>query len=121
MAIFVFGVSAALSAIYVRARDISPIWDVLTQAFFYLTPILYPIQLVIDRAGEGVAQLLMLNPLAAIVQEARHALIGSSQPSAAEAIGGAPWLFVPGAITLVVLASGLWLFSSVASQTAEDL
>lgn len=118
---FAIGVSAALSGLYVRARDLSPIWDVFTQAFFYITPILYPIQLVVDRAGERAAQLLMLNPLGAIVQQARHAIVGPSQPSAAEAIGGAPRLLIPAAIILSILVLGVWVFSHIASRTAEDL
>ena len=31
------------SALYVRFRDIKPIWEVVLQALFYATPILYPI------------------------------------------------------------------------------
>ena len=119
--VLTIGTSAGLAALYVRARDISPIWDVSTQALFYLTPIIYPIQLVVDKAGENVAQLLMINPLAAIVQQARHAIVGSSQPSAAEAIGGAPRLLIPIGITLAIGAIGCWLFARLASGTVEDL
>ena len=69
LAIFTVGMSAILSALYVRARDLNPIWDVTTQALFYLTPVLYPIQLVVQRSSDTVANLLMLNPLAALIQE----------------------------------------------------
>ena len=121
LAILAMGVSAGLAALYVRARDLSPIWDVVTQALFYITPILYPIQLVVERAGESAAQLLMINPLAAIVQQARHALVGDSQPGAAEAIGGAPRLLLPLLIVTVIFAGGIRLFARAASQTAEEL
>ncbi len=113
--------ASILSVVYVRARDISPIWDVATQALFYLTPILYPIQLVVDRAGETASQLLMVNPLAAIVQQARHAIVGPDQPSAAEAIGGGPRLLVPLAIIATTFALGIWLFNRMAPRIAEDL
>lgn len=121
LVILAMGVSAGLAALYVRARDLSPIWDVLTQALFYLTPILFPIQLVVERAGEGVGQLLMVNPIGAIIQQARHALVGSSQPGAAEAIGGAPRLLVPLALVVGAFVFGVWLFGRVASKMAEDL
>lgn len=121
LATLAMGVSAGLAALYVRARDLSPIWDVATQALFYLTPILYPIQLVVDRAGERAGQLLMINPLGAIVQQARHAIVGDSQPGAAEAIGGAPRLAIPLLLTVLIFALGVWLFARAASQTAEDL
>lgn len=119
--VLTIGTSAGLSALYVRARDMSPIWDVSTQALFYLTPIIYPIQLVVTRAGDSVAHLLMVNPLAAIVQQARHAIVGSSQPSAAEAIGGGTRLLIPIGITLTIGAIGCWLFARFASSTVEDL
>lgn len=121
LVVLTIGTSAGLAAVYVRARDINPIWEVSTQALFYLTPIIYPIQLVVGRAGESVAQLLMINPLGAIVQQARHAIVGSSQPSAAEAIGGGPRLLVPIGITVAVGVIGCWLFARLASGTVEDL
>lgn len=119
--VLALGTSAGLAAIYVRARDVNPIWDVTTQALFYLTPIIYPIQLVVSRAGEGAANLLMVNPLAAIVQEARHAIVGSSQPSAAEAIGGEARLLIPLGITVAVGVVGCWLFARLAARTVEEL
>jgi ABC-2 type transport system permease protein len=121
LVVLTIGTAAGLAALYVRARDMNPIWEVSTQALFYLTPIIYPIQLVVDRAGENVAQLLMINPLAAIVQQARHAIVGSSQPSAAEAIGGGTRLLIPIGITLAIGAIGCWLFARLASGTVEDL
>jgi ABC-2 type transport system permease protein len=121
LAIFSVGVAAILSALYVRARDLNPIWEVSTQALFYLTPVLYPIQLVAERSSDTVAHLLMLNPLAALIQQARHAIIGSSQPTAAAAIGGAPRLLIPLAIILVTFAFGIWLFSRMAPRIAEEL
>jgi ABC-2 type transport system permease protein len=119
--VFSIGVAAILSALYVKARDLAPIWDVTTQALFYLTPVLFPIQLVIERSSEKVAQLLMLNPLAALIQQARHAIVGSSQPSAAEAIGGAPRLLIPLGIVFLTFVVGVWLFSRMAPRIAEEL
>ena len=65
-------VSFFLSALYVRFRDASYIWEVLIQALFYLTPILYPLSLI---PSELARKFLMLNPLAQIVQDARAVLI----------------------------------------------
>jgi ABC-2 type transport system permease protein len=115
------GTSAGLAALYVRARDVNPIWDVTTQALFYLTPIIYPIQLVVEKAGSGAANLLMVNPLAAIVQQARHAIVGPSQPTAASAIGGELRLLIPIGITLAIMVGGCWLFARWAVDTVEDL
>jgi ABC-2 type transport system permease protein len=64
-----------LSAAYVKYRDISHIWEVILQGAFYATPILYPVSFVMKEAGEWVATLLLLNPVAQIVQDARYALV----------------------------------------------
>ncbi|MFZ3009477.1 MAG: ABC transporter permease [Candidatus Microsaccharimonas sp.] len=75
--LYVFAVSLAffLSASYVKYRDVSHIWEVLLQGAFYATPILYPLSLVINEVGAGVAQFLMLNPVAQIIQDSREVLI----------------------------------------------
>ena len=60
-----------LSAAFIRFRDISYIWEVLMQAAFYATPILYPLALIPLKAQK----LLLLNPVAQVIQDARHALV----------------------------------------------
>lgn len=69
--IFSLAVGFFLSAAFVRLRDISHIWEVLLQAAFYATPILYPLTLLPLQA----AKLLMLNPMAQIIQDARFVLV----------------------------------------------
>jgi ABC-2 type transport system permease protein len=75
--LYIFSLSLAffLSASYVKFRDVSHIWEVLLQGAFYATPILYPLTLVVKQAGSTAAQLLMLNPVAQIIQDARYALV----------------------------------------------
>ena len=112
------GIAMALSALYVRYRDVSPIWDVALPIAFYGTPILYPIEAIPE---ENLRHLMMCNPLAVIVQQARHALIDADAPSAAAAIGGTPRLLIPLAILVGVCALGYVVFSRSAPHIAEDL
>lgn len=63
-----------LSALYVRYRDITYIWELGLQAAFYATPILYPLSLVTGKS-QLLAKLLLLNPMAQIVQDARYILV----------------------------------------------
>ena len=114
------GVSMLLSSLYVVARDIAPIWEVVIQALFYATPILYPIEL-LSRESETLARVAMANPLAVIVQQLRHAVIDPSAPSAAQAIGGWGWMAVPGGLTLLLLVGGYLVFNHMAPRIAEDL
>lgn len=112
------GVSMLLSALYVRFRDVRPIWDVVLQVLFYGSPILYAIELV---PSETARQAIMCNPLAALLQQVRHWLIDPSAPSAAEAIGGAELLLIPAGIAVTVCALGVWYFNREAPRIAEEL
>jgi ABC-2 type transport system permease protein len=114
------GLGMLLSALYVRFRDVRPIWDVVLQVFFYASPIFYPIDVVVER-NATLATLLMLNPFTVALQQARHAVVAPSHPSAAEAIGHPALLLVPAAITLAVVIGGYALFSRRAPRIAEDL
>jgi len=120
LALFVAGLSAGLSALYVPYRDVKPIWDVVLQITFYASPIFYPIDVVIDK-NPDLARVMLFNPFAAILQQARHAVISPSHPSAAEAMGGAVWLLVPTAIAVVLIALGLRAFVRRAPHIAEQL
>jgi ABC-2 type transport system permease protein len=117
LGVFCTGIAMGLSALFVRYRDVAPIWDVVTQMAFYATPILYPI----ERIPHSLQPLIMCNPLSVIVVQARHALIDPNAPSAAEAIGGAPRLLIPLGIVVGVCALGYRIFNRSAPHIAEDL
>lgn len=114
---FTVGVTMLLSLLYVPFRDIQPIWEVVTQVLFWGTPIIY----VIEKAPEGVREIMMANPLAAIIEQARHAVIDPAGPSAAAASGGAVRLLIPLAITVGVLVVSLKLYQRAAPTVAERL
>jgi ABC-2 type transport system permease protein len=122
LAAFALGLGLLLSALFVRFRDIEPIWDVLLQITFYATPIFYPIELIIEQEKlPTVGHILTLNPFAAVLQEARHLVIDSSHMSVTEAIGGAEWLLVPTAIVVVAVVVGFRVFRREAPRVAEEL
>lgn len=72
--IFALGLSFILSALFVRLRDINYIWELLLQAGFYATPILYPLSAVTEKSAIA-AKLLILNPVAQVVQDARYYVV----------------------------------------------
>jgi len=112
------GIGTLLAALFVRYRDVRPIWDVILQMTFYGSPILYPIEKIPD---ESLQRLIMCSPLAVIVQQARHAIIDVNAPSAAEVMGGAVWLLIPLAILVGVCALGYIVFDRSAPHIAEEL
>ena len=115
------GLGMLLSALYVRYRDVEPMWEVTLQILFYTCPILYPIELVKEKGGDQVVELMMLNPLTAILQEIRHSLIDPEALSAGQAAGGWVWMLIPAGITIGLFALGYWVFNREAPRIAEEL
>lgn len=68
--LFVFGlaVSFFLAAAYVRYRDVTYIWEIVLQAGFYASAILFPLQLV----PEQFQKWFFLNPIVQMVQDVRY-------------------------------------------------
>ena len=118
LVVFAAGIAMLLSALYVRLRDVGPIWEVLMQVIFYGTPIIYVLELVQVR---WLQQLMMMNPLGSILEQVRHDVIDPAAPSAAEAIGGRGYLLIPATIVVGMFALGYWVFSREAPRIAEDL
>jgi ABC-2 type transport system permease protein len=114
------GVGMLVSALYVPFRDVRPIWDVVLQGLFYATPIFFPIQFVIGQ-GHVLTKLVLLNPLAVIIVDSRHYLLGPEAPSAATAAGSDLWLVLPAAVLVAAVAVGFGVFNRLAPRVAEDL
>jgi ABC-2 type transport system permease protein len=121
LTIFATGLAMLLSALFVRYRDVEPIWDVVLQILFYCSPILFTVQMVADRAGEAAGNLLMINPFAAVLQQARHAVVDPSHISAADAAGGTARLLVPLLVVVVTAIIGFIVFHRAAPSIAEEL
>jgi ABC-2 type transport system permease protein len=115
-------VSAALSVLYVRFRDVGIIWIVAAQVLFYGTPILYPVTAFSHPGHHTKEHLLMLNPLAVIFEQVRvWVLAEPNAPTAAEAAGGAVWLLIPAGIFVAICAFAVWIFRREAPRVAENL
>ena len=117
LGIWCVGLAMLLSALYVRARDVQPIWQVITQAMFYAAPVIYPIE-AIPKPQWG--ELVMLNPMSVFLQQARHAVIDPTAPSAAEA-AGSTGLWIPIGIMILTTVLGFWLFNREAPRIAEQI
>lgn len=71
--LFAFSTALAffLSALYVKFRDITYIWEVGLQAAFYATPVLYPLTIIPVQYREY----FFINPMAQILQDARYVFV----------------------------------------------
>ncbi|MDD3861684.1 MAG: ABC transporter permease [Candidatus Gracilibacteria bacterium] len=108
--IFVLGLSLFLSVLQVRYRDIVQIWEVLLQAGFFLTPIIYPITLV----PEKYLFYLFLNPVTGLIQYSRVLMMDGTLPS----LYGSVYLLTG---ILLIFAIGLLVFSKLSRNIAEKL
>jgi len=111
------GAAMLLSALFVRYRDMQPIWEVFLQVLFYASPVIY----VAAALPDSIEREAMANPLAAVLTQMRHALIDPEAPTAAAAIGGGARLLIPLAVVVAVFGLGAWVFAREAPRIAEDL
>jgi ABC-2 type transport system permease protein len=111
-------VGTGLSALYVRYRDVRPIWEVVAQVLFYASPVIYPIEFVPDAT---VQKLILCNPVATIIQQMRHAVIDPSSPSAVDVLGSWEMLAIPLGITVVLGLAGFYAIHRMAGRVAEEL
>jgi ABC-2 type transport system permease protein len=118
LAIFAIGLAMLLSVLYVRFRDMKPIWDVVLQIVFYATPILYVIGFMPASIQREV---MAANPIADITTQMRYALLDPTAPTAAEVIGNGWRLLIPLGVIVLAFVLGAWVFKREAPSIAENL
>ena len=111
------GIGMLLSALYVRYRDMQPIWDVTQQVLFYASPILYVATLVPAKYQHAY----MCNPIATLLSAMRHAVVDPTAPSAAALIGGTTRLLIPIGLVAIAVVLGASVFNREAPRIAENL
>jgi ABC-2 type transport system permease protein len=118
--LFIFAIALAffLSALFVKFRDVTYIWEVIIQAAFYATPILYALSIV----PHNVAKFLILNPMAQIIQDSRHVLITPKTDTIYQIYGGNRliWL-IPLGLTAAVAVLAATYFKSRSKYFAEEV
>lgn len=120
---YVFSLSLAFlfSAAFVKYRDLAPIWEIFTQALFYGTPIIYPLQMVIEKS-ELAAKIMMLNPLATLIQEARVQLVGGDSVITIGKMFSSPlYIAIPYALIAIFIGWSIWYFRRKSSSFAEEI
>jgi homopolymeric O-antigen transport system permease protein len=106
----VAGFSLAASVLFMRYRDLNQVWEVVTQAGFFIAPIVYPLGILPER----VHAYLYAWPPTPVILFSRSVLVDGRIPSLlAHAL-----LFVE---TAVILGTGLLIYRARASRVAENL
>jgi ABC-2 type transport system permease protein len=118
--VFALAMSFLLSALYVRFRDINHIWDIITQAVFFATPIMYVFTLVSDKYPT-LGKLLILNPLAQIIQDSRHILIHPKNITLGQVYGTNLAYFIPiASVGFLAIVAGIY-FKKRSPYFAEEV
>jgi ABC-2 type transport system permease protein len=118
--IFAIGCAFVLSTLYVKLRDINFVWDIIIQGAFYASAVIFPMSRVSDESALA-AKILLLNPAAQAIQDARNALIPSVMPTAGHYLGNSWLAVVPLLIVLVILIFGAWYFRKNSPYFAENV
>jgi len=117
---FSLGISLFLSAAFVKFRDLTYIWEVILQAGFYVTPILYTMSIIPKVI---LQKLMLMNPMAQAIQDARYAIVTHDHRVVTiyRVFNGGWYMVVPFLIVVLVLTIGILYFKSQASSFAENI
>lgn len=118
--VLALGLAFLLSAIFVRLRDLNYIWEVFMQAAFYATPILYPLGLVLAKS-ETAGKLLLLNPVAQIIQDARYVLVTNQTATFEQVYGSGAYRLIPILLSLALVIFAAWYFKRQSPGFAEEV
>ncbi len=104
------GLGLMVAAMHVFFRDTSQILGMVFNAWFYLTPVVYPLALVPGRFRTW----LELNPLTPLVGLYRQAFLGGSPVPVPGTVGLA-------VVAAVLLSLGFWLFRRLKRAFADEI
>lgn len=114
------GLAFYLSAVNVKYRDTIHIWEIIMQAAFYATPIIYPLSIVIEKS-EFIAKLLLLNPIAQAIQDARYSTITHETVTLPGLSNNIFYILIPYLIVIVVFVGGTLYFKRHSKYFAENI
>lgn len=119
---FALGIAFLLGAINVKYRDVTSIWDVLTQALFYAVPIIYPLSMVMEAGNFGLiaSKIILINPIAQVIQDVRYNLITDTAITTWNTVG-LPVAVIPILIVILVLLLAALFFRHRSKRFAEEV
>ncbi len=114
--VLTLGVSLILASLFVKFRDVAHIWETSIQILFYATPIVYPLTIVPQK----FAKIIMLSPMAQIIQDARNFLVTKEAITVFEILRF-PYNLIPYSLPFVIFTIGYWVFQKQSAKFAEEV
>ena len=110
------GVALIFSAANVFFRDTEHIMSIVMLAWFFMTPVIYPIGLVMDNHGFPwwVSVAYFLNPMTGIVSAYRMAFLSAPNP-------GTEFLMLSFTVSMIFLLVGLFVFQKSEKLFGDEL
>ncbi|MFA5658121.1 MAG: ABC transporter permease [Oscillospiraceae bacterium] len=108
--LFVTGLAFMLSAFYVFFRDLEHIVNIVTMAWFYLTPVVFSIKVF----PENAQRIFMLNPMTQFLIAYRDVLLYKQLPDLAE-------MAITTAVSVILFILGIYIFSRLQRSFAEEI
>ena len=119
--VLALGVALFLSALYVKYRDVSYVWELILQAGFYITPVIYPMKYVVENLSIEASKIMILNPIAQIIQDVRYVLLGKDSVTISTIYANSLIRLVPLALVLGIFMVGVLYFRRESKLFAENL
>ena len=115
-----FGIALFLGSLNVKFRDVQSIWEVLIQALFYAIPIIYPLSMVVNYS-DVTANVLMLNPIAQVIQDVRFCLITNETVTGWAILPNVFLKLVPLLLVAIMFTIGVLVFKKKSKYFAEEI
>lgn len=108
------GITLLLASLNIVLRDVERIVRIVIRALFYLSPVLYPFNMVMDKAPEFVKVIYQLNPMVGILQLYHSAFFPTEFPPVR-------LLSTSVAGCLIIFVFGWWMFKKLEPAVLKEL
>jgi len=113
----VLGLSNFFSCLNVYFKDVEHIMSIILLAWFFLSPVMYPLELVREKTmdmGPWIFNLYILNPMASIVTCYRYVFLGILPPAG-------PYLYISLLLSPMIMIVGTIFFLKKEPYFADEL
>jgi ABC-2 type transport system permease protein len=112
--LFIVGVGLIIATLFVRFRDMGPLWELVAQLLLFASPIMYPITIL----PEWAQKIALANPFVQVLQDIRLVVLGKSSDIESLLVNAHPRI-LPISIAVATLLVGLWLYRRDSPRFAE--
>ena len=118
--IFSLGLAFLLGALNAKFRDTQYIWEIIQRGLFYASAVLYPITKISEKSHEA-GVILLMNPVAQSIQDARYLLVSHKVPNLYSLTGDIFLWLIPVGLSIATFIVGALYFKRRSPYFAEEI